>query len=201
MKGQVLDFSIQSNIGIISAEDQKRYEFSGAEWRGDRPPTPGEPVDFAINDAGQAVQIYLMLNSQPHPSYSPQYDDQTGGPSVAEENFTMIDWVKKCLHNYANFNGRARRKEFWFFYLACILVSIVAQIVDKILGTGELVNGLLNLALIVPSLAVGARRLHDVGRSGWWQLLIITIIGIIPLIVWWVSDTKFVSNKWGRPAR
>lgn len=57
------------------------------------------------------------------------------------------------------------------------------------------------LLLLLPSLAVGARRLHDIGRSGWWQLLIFTVIGIISLIVWWASDTSPTDNKYGKPTR
>ena len=61
--------------------------------------------------------------------------------------------------------------------------------------------GLQSLVLLLPSLAVGARRLHDIGRSGWWQLLIFTVIEIIPLIVWWASDTSPTDNKYGKPTR
>ena len=59
---------------------------------------------------------------------------------------------------------------------------------------GELVNGLVSLALLLPALAVGARRLHDIGRSGWWQLLIMTGIGILLLIYWWVQPSAEGSN-------
>ena len=108
----------------------------------------------------------------------------------AEENYSSIDWFVKCLTNYANFSGRARRKEFWFFMLFCVILGIISEVIDAVLGTKPLVNGLLNLALLLPSLAVGARRLHDIGRSGWWQLLVLTGIGIILLIIWWASNTK-----------
>jgi len=67
--------------------------------------------------------------------------------------------------------------------------------------TKPLVNGLLNLALLLPSLAVGARRLLDIGRSGWWQLLVLTGIGVILLIIWWASDTKKENNEYGAPAK
>lgn len=74
--------------------------------------------------------------------------------------------------------------------LFCVILSIISEAIDAVLGTKPLVNGLLNLALLLPSLAVGARRLHDIGRSGWWQLLVLTGIGAILLIIWWASDTK-----------
>lgn len=85
--------------------------------------------------------------------------------------------------------------------LFCVILGIVAEVIDTVLGTKPLVNSLLNLALLVPSLAVGARRLHDVGRSGWWQLLTLTVIGILVLIWWWVTETKQQNNEYGAPAK
>jgi uncharacterized membrane protein YhaH (DUF805 family) len=114
------------------------------------------------------------------------------------------DAIRTCLtQKYADFNGRARRSEFWYFVLFGIIVSIVAGIIDGILGTRNtlgsvgLVGGIASLALLVPNLAVGARRLHDTDRSGWLQLLaLIPLVGIIVLIVWWVGDSKG-DNKHG----
>jgi len=85
--------------------------------------------------------------------------------------------------------------------LFCVILGIVAEVIDTVLGTKPLVNSMLNLALLVPSLAVGARRLHDVGRSGWWQLLTLTVIGILVLIWWWVTETKQQNNEYGAPAK
>lgn len=85
--------------------------------------------------------------------------------------------------------------------LFCVILSIISEAIDAVLGTKPLVNGLLNLALLLPSLAVGARRLHDIGRSGWWQLLVLTGIGAILLIIWWASDTKKENNEYGAPAK
>ena len=91
-------------------------------------------------------------------------------------NMTPIDWAKRPIQNYAQFSGRASRPEFWWFFLATIVAGIVARIVDSILGI-HLVGPigplyiLLCLAIIVPSIAVSIRRLHDTGRPGWWILL------------------------------
>lgn len=85
--------------------------------------------------------------------------------------------------------------------LFCVILGIISEVIDAVLGTKPLVNGLLNLALLLPSLAVGARRLHDIGRSGWWQLLVLTGIGIILLIIWWANDTKKENNEYGAPAK
>ena len=91
--------------------------------------------------------------------------------------------ISVCLSKYATFTGRASRSEFWWFVLFQILVSLAAGML------GNVVGGLVNLALLLPSLAVGARRLHDIGKSGWWQLITLTGIGIFLLIYWWVQPT------------
>ncbi|QYJ74422.1 MULTISPECIES: DUF805 domain-containing protein [Shewanella] len=91
---------------------------------------------------------------------------------------------------YADFTGRARRKEFWMFFLFNLIVSIGMNLVDMALGS-MLVGTLYSLAVFLPSLAIGARRLHDTGRSGWWQLIaLIPIIGIIILIVFYCQDSQ-----------
>jgi uncharacterized membrane protein YhaH (DUF805 family) len=111
--------------------------------------------------------------------------------------------VRTCFSKYVDFNGRARRSEYWFFVLFGVIVSIVTSILDSILGldfgSGSGVLGTVaSLALLLPQLAVGARRLHDTGRSGWWQLLgIIPIIGWIILIIWFATDSKPGDNQYG----
>ena len=95
--------------------------------------------------------------------------------------------IKTCLNKYAVFSGRASRSEYWFFVLFGILLGIITAIIDTmILGYPFEENGPINLifsvAIIIPSISVTARRLHDINRSGWWQLLWFTIIGGILLI-------------------
>lgn len=91
-------------------------------------------------------------------------------------NMSPVDWAKRPLEKYADFTGRAPRPEFWWFVLAVVILRIITVIVDGILGMhlwgayGPLTL-LVSLALLVPSLAVTARRLHDTGRTGWWILL------------------------------
>ena len=82
-----------------------------------------------------------------------------------------------------------------------MLVTVLASVCDYIIGSDPWLENISSLILLVPSLAIGARRLHDTGRSGWWQLLMLTIIGFIPLIIWWATDTKAENNQWGQPAR
>jgi uncharacterized membrane protein YhaH (DUF805 family) len=92
--------------------------------------------------------------------------------------------ITSCFSQYATFSGRASRSEFWWFFLFQILVSVAAGMVS------EKLSGLVSLGLLLPALAVGARRLHDIGRSGWWQLLLITVIGLLVLVFFWAQPAK-----------
>jgi uncharacterized membrane protein YhaH (DUF805 family) len=115
---------------------------------------------------------------------------------------TFPEAIKICLAKYADFSGRARRSEFWYFVLWLFLVSLVASILDSILGTrwgkgSGLVETVCNLALLLPSLAVGARRLHDISRSGWWLLIaLVPCAGVIVLLVFFVLDSHG-DNQYG----
>ena len=104
-------------------------------------------------------------------------------------NFSQA--ISSCLRNYATFSGRASRSEFWWFFLFQVLVSVTANIISEKLG------GLVSLGLLLPALAVGARRLHDIGKSGWWQLLMILVIGFLVLIYWWVQPTEDNVSSYG----
>ena len=109
-----------------------------------------------------------------------------------------MNWYLGCWKKYAEFSGRARRKEFWMFVLFNFLVNIAVGIVDGILGTNGALGGLYSLAVLIPSLAVAARRLHDTDRSGWWQLIaLIPLIGVIILLVFVCSDSKPGENRFG----
>ena len=104
-------------------------------------------------------------------------------------NFTQA--VSTCFRQYATFSGRASRSEFWWFALFTVIASIVASML------GEVVNALVSLALLIPSIAVGARRLHDIGKTGWLQLLwIIPLIGWAILIYWAVQPSG-PPNEYG----
>lgn len=104
-----------------------------------------------------------------------------------------------ALNKYTDFNGRSRRAEFWGFTLVSILFGMAASRWDSVVfGDNDAIETLVNIALFIPSIAVSARRLHDTGRSGWWQLIAFTGIGVIVLIFWYAQDGEHYDNKWGR---
>ena len=112
--------------------------------------------------------------------------------------------IKTCFKKYADFSGRASRSEFWWFELFLWIAMIVAAIIDTMmLGYSFEDYGPIYIIYCVvtflPAIAVGARRLHDINRSGWWQLLYITLIGIILLIIWWATVGENKKNNHGNP--
>jgi uncharacterized membrane protein YhaH (DUF805 family) len=115
-----------------------------------------------------------------------------------------MNWYTSVLKKYAVFSGRARRKEYWMFFLFNVIFLIVALILDNVLGTtiGNAGYGLFYflyaLAILLPSLAVGVRRLHDTGRSGWWFFIgLIPIIGGIWLLVLFCIEGTPGENTYG----
>lgn len=98
----------------------------------------------------------------------------------ADDSMSFGQSIHTCLSKYADFKGRAGRPEYWWFFLFCLLLGWGAGLIDR---SGTLA-GVINLAFLLPSLAAATRRLHDTGRSGWWQLLSLTVIGLIPLFYW-----------------
>lgn len=135
-----------------------------------------------------------------------QVNNQVAHPSDEVPNgFSCYTYA---LKNYAKFSGRARRREYWFFVLFTVLVSIGLSIVDGIIGTFDsqsgygLLSGLYSLAVFIPSLAVSVRRLHDIGRSGWWLLIgLIPLIGAIVLLIFFVMDSKKQGSEYGAPRK
>ena len=111
----------------------------------------------------------------------------------------MDMFIKVVRDNYANFEGRARRNEFWMFVLIASVISLGTFVVDGLLFPGKfLITNLFSLAILVPSVAVGVRRLHDTGRSGWWLLLTVAFIfGLIALIVLLALDSNIGDNDYG----
>ena len=111
-----------------------------------------------------------------------------------------MNWYLEALQKYAVFSGRSRRKEYWYFVLFNILISIVLAVIDRAIGSSGhgILGGIYSLAVLIPGLAVTVRRLHDTDRSGWWLLLgLIPVIGAIVLFVFVLGDSTPGANQYG----
>jgi uncharacterized membrane protein YhaH (DUF805 family) len=117
----------------------------------------------------------------------------------------MIEWYKKVVfENYANFNGRARRSEYWYYILANLIILIIAAVIDNVTGLNfeplpyGVIYLLYALATILPGIAVAIRRLHDVGKSGWFLLILFfPLIGSIWLLVLFATEGERGTNQYG----
>ena len=205
MKGQILDFSIQAG-GLISSEDGKRYPFKNEEWKEQGIPTRGMKVDFDVDEDGQAVAVYKALGAS-----------STGGVTTVLQNVSQTRnengqlslfalFLEALTKRYAQFSGRASKREFWGYMLfrmvavvAIFFVAVIMFAINESLGSiFNLLCWLFGIALFIPDLSVGVRRLHDTGKSGWWYLIsVIPLIGWIWLIILWCQASVNEDHQWG----
>lgn len=114
-----------------------------------------------------------------------------------------MNWYLGVLKKYAVFNGRARRKEYWYFVLFNFIACIILTAIDVLTGTYSaqthmgLLGSVYTLAVLLPSIAVGVRRLHDTGRSGWWLFLALIPVAGLALLVFFLLDSKPGENQYG----
>jgi len=115
-----------------------------------------------------------------------------------------VSWYIEAFKKYAVFSGRSRRKEYWYFVLFNVIAAVVLSLIDMLLGTFSsssnigLLSGIYSLAVIIPTLALSVRRLHDTDRSGWWILIgLVPLIGSIVLLVFYVMDSTPGQNRFG----
>jgi len=115
-----------------------------------------------------------------------------------------MEYFIGAYKKYADFTGRARRKEYWMFYLFYVLAIIALAIIDGIIGSLSpemglgILSGLFILGSIVPFIALAARRLHDINKSGWWQLIsFIPLVGPIVMLVFTVIKGNEGENRFG----
>lgn len=115
---------------------------------------------------------------------------------------TFKESIITCIqYKYADFKGRASRSEYWYFFLFNFLVGFTASLIDSfVFGNSPILYLIVILGLFIPGLAVGVRRLHDIGKSGWWILIaLIPIVGIIVLIVFYSKRGEEGANEYGEP--
>ena len=109
-----------------------------------------------------------------------------------------MNWYLKCLRQYADFSGRARRKEYWMFILFNSIIAFVFGFIIGFLGLPDACVYIYSLAVLIPGIAVAVRRLHDVGKSGWMYFInLIPIVGQIWLIILFCQDSQPDEKQWG----
>ncbi len=109
-----------------------------------------------------------------------------------------MNWYTEVLKKYAVFSGRARRTEYWMFFLINFIITFVLGFVEGLFKGPGVLGMVYSLGVLVPSIAVGVRRLHDTGRSGWWLLIsFVPLIGAIVLLVYMVQDSQAAENSYG----
>ncbi len=109
-----------------------------------------------------------------------------------------MNWYVEVLKKYAVFRGRSRRKEYWMFTLVHIIIVFVIGFIEGLAGSSGVVSGLYLLAVLIPSIAVSVRRLHDTDRSGWWVFIgLIPLVGVIVLLIFTVLDSTPGENRFG----
>ena len=100
--------------------------------------------------------------------------------------------------NYVNFEGRARRKAYWMFVLFNFIAAAIVGFIDGFIGTNGTLSYIYGLAVFLPGLALGVRRLHDIGKSGWWVLIaLIPLVGFIVLLIFACTDSQPGTNQFG----
>lgn len=108
---------------------------------------------------------------------------------------TFAESVKTCIAKYATFSGRATRSEYWYFVLFNLLLSIVAMVIDGVIGI-QVLSTVVSLGLLVPGLAVAVRRLHDMGKKG-----IMLLLGCVPfvglIVIYWMVQPSVEDNEFG----
>lgn len=123
--------------------------------------------------------------------------------SIMDINHRKVSFAQSWVlffRNYAKFSGRSSRSAYWFWILWSTIIGFFFQALRASSGESSIIDFIdfvWSLAILLPSFAIGARRLHDVSRSGWWQLIAITIVGIIPLFIWFVRAGDSETNKYG----
>ncbi|MCP8617363.1 DUF805 domain-containing protein [Salirhabdus salicampi] len=107
-------------------------------------------------------------------------------------------WFLKVLKNYSTFSGRARRKEYWMFVLYNAIFGVLLSVLELVINLEGVLTTFYGLALLLPALAVTVRRLHDIGKNGWWYLLmLVPIVGAIMILIFTCLDSQEDENRFG----
>jgi uncharacterized membrane protein YhaH (DUF805 family)/cold shock CspA family protein len=215
MRGEVLHYDEAQGFGFIAGVDGNRYTFAREDLRGAGAVSKGMPVEFT-ESGSQARGVFPagaeadMTKATPQPREAALFGR---APAVAERaaGTGLWDYFRAAVTtNYANFRGRARRKEYWGFALFGILafaaLALAGMALDGAMGNMDsdapyvtmLLLGLLVVAMIIPSISVTVRRIHDLGLSGWFYLLVLLpYVGGLILFVFALIPSETRENRWG----
>ena len=208
MRGEVLHYDDEQGFGFINGSDGKRYAFERRDLRRLVPVGKGTVVEFQI-DGASAREIFI-IRSDMRASAPAQF----GREAVAAEPESTGLWsyfVRTLTSNYANFRGRARRKEYWGYVLFYVILLMIVvgigiafdseggNLVGEAIPTATMVaGGLFLLATLIPGLALTVRRQHDIGLSGWFYLLVLVpYVGSLIIFVFALIPSQKHDNKWG----
>lgn len=212
MRGEVLHYDDEQGFGFINGIDGKRYAFERADLRRLIPITKGTQVEFQV-DGASAREIFVVQGVR---SSAPPAGSQFGRDAVVAEPEPTGLWsyfTRTLTTNYANFRGRARRKEYWgyvlFWTIMVMLLCGVGAFLDFQAGNFDSYNqdlpvftlGILAVIVVIgfiPYLALIVRRQHDIGLSGWFYLLVLVpYIGGLIIFVFTLIPSQNHDNKWG----
>lgn len=226
MRGEVLYYDETQGFGFLHGADGNRYTFTAEDLRRPVPLAKGTTVEFQP-DGDKARALFTIRTSSTDPATADPWQrqpDPTTAPPVAPPYFarpatteagrTTGLWTyfrRGLTENYATFRGRARRKEYWgyflFWMITLLAVCLLGLIADGAAGNldhgdGPLLtmaaSGLFVLATLLPGLAITVRRIHDMGLSGWFYLLVfIPSIGALIVFVFTLIPSQKNDNKWG----
>jgi len=209
MRGVIFHYDQDQDYGYVNGVDGKRYIFSRSDLAQDMALTRGAPVEFNPDD-GTAHDIVAVRSAEQLPNRNPP---QRGPAAETRSAKSMGLWgyfLRALGDDYRNFRGRARRKEFWAFYLWFYVV------LAALFGFGILLNLAISgfdhgprtsigyipallfvLVAILPSIAIVVRRLHDAGLTGWLVLLCYTPLGAVAFPIFGLLPSQFGENRWG----
>lgn len=232
MRGEVLHYDVELGVGFITGQDGQRYGFERSDFRRAVPVSKGTRVEFR-DENGRARDIFLVQNERAGPASVPSVGTVSavatatavpGAPPPAQhfgryasaadtEGTGMWSYFTRALSaNYANFRGRARRKEYWsfvlFWWLAAGAIILIGLLLDSAVGNLDyydeppvitiILAGIFFLGTILPGLALCIRRQHDIGLSGWFYLLfLVPYVGSLIIFVFSLIPSQKHDNKWG----
>lgn len=210
MRGDVLQYDEDLGLGFIQGSDGRRYAFEKSDLRRLAPLSKGTTVEF--HAAGDRAREIFIIRAMQRPAAAPSQFGRFAVAGHAPSTGLWSSFVRGLTSNYAAFRGRARRKEYWgfclFWLLTAALLVVAGAVVDTLVGNMDMdpprmiatmvLPGLFGLATIVPGVAITVRRIHDIGLSGWFYLLVfVPSVGGLIILVFMLIPSQKHENKWG----